>query len=128
MSSARMHVVDPERSEPKLEKALVVRFPTNVCWCEAPGLPGKTMGSSGAWCEKRQFSMKFTPTRSARETSSPGASPASAAGPSAAASTRTRAPAVISASALTACLLRLRVSTNPSTEPFGFLEQVVTYP
>ena len=38
------------RSEaiPKWEKAFVVRFPTNVCWCDAPGLPGKTIGSSGA--------------------------------------------------------------------------------
>ena len=81
-----MHVVAPDRSEPKLENALVVRFPTNVCWCDAPGLPGKTIGSSGAWCEKRQFSMKLTPTRSVREIaarSSPvfGLSPASAAGP-----------------------------------------------
>ena len=101
-----MHVVPPDRSEPKFENALVVRFPTNVCWCDAPGLPGKTIGSSGAWCEKRQFSMKFTPTRSAREIaarSSPvfGLSPAMAAGPSAAASTRTSAPTVTNAIALT---------------------------
>ncbi len=75
VSSERRHVVPPERSEPNVEDAFVVRLPTNVCRWEAPGFPGKTIGSSGPWWLNRQFSTKFTPRRSARRRS-PVTSPA----------------------------------------------------
>ena len=82
-----------------------------------PGLPGKTIGSSGAWWEKRVFSMKFTPTRSAREIparSSPvfGLPPAMAAGPSAVAIASMSAPTVISATPLIASLPRMAFPTG----------------
>ncbi len=123
-SSRRWHVVAPERSVPKFENAFVVRLPTKVCRCDAPGLPGNTIGSSGAWCEKLQFSMKFTPTRSERETPSPspgeGLSRASAAGPSAAAATSSTAPRTISTAAFTAFPPPVASHVNPATVRFGF--------
>ena len=36
-------------------------FPTNEWSCDAPGLPKKTIGSSGARCVKVQLDTKFTP-------------------------------------------------------------------
>ena len=70
--------------------------------------------------------MKFTPTRSEREIwpgSSPvfGLPPAIAAGPSAAATTSTSAPSVISATPLICVpFLEWGSEWNPFTEPFGF--------
>lgn len=41
-------VVRPFSSEARSERALVVSLPKKLCMCEAPGRPGKTIGSSGA--------------------------------------------------------------------------------
>jgi len=73
-------------ASPKDEKPFVVRFPTNVCRYEAPGWPGNAIGSSRTWWLERQLSPKFTPARSARESTACsfpffGFPPASAAGP-----------------------------------------------
>ena len=56
MSAARRHEVPLERSEPKVENASVDAFPTKLWSCDAPGWPGKTIGSSGARWLKAQLS------------------------------------------------------------------------
>src|SRR6266540_1801269 len=45
-------VVAPASIDACVEFAFVVLFPKKSCMCEAPGWPGKTMGSSMAACEK----------------------------------------------------------------------------
>ena len=108
VSARRVHDVPPARSESYVDDASVVRLPTNVCWCDAPAFPGKTIGSSGAWWLKVQFSMKLTPCRSARDASPIfGFSPANAAGPSNAATT-VRTPAAA-----------IRITALTSTSPDG---------
>ena len=44
-----------------VDEAFVLVFPTNEWSCDAPGLPKKTIGSSGARCVKVQLDTKFTP-------------------------------------------------------------------
>ena len=83
----------------------------------APAFPGKTIGSSGAWWLKLQFSMKLTPCRSARDASPVfGFSPANAAGPSNAATTVRTPAAAIRISALT--------STSPGRNDETALREV----
>src|SRR4249919_2801688 len=45
-SPLALQVVWPLLSDSTVEAAFVVVLPMNVCWCEAPGRFGKTIGSS----------------------------------------------------------------------------------
>ena len=47
LSPGVMQAVPPACSDARVVVALVVVLPMNVCECEAPGRPGKTIGSSG---------------------------------------------------------------------------------
>jgi hypothetical protein len=51
VSLATRQVVSPLRSEFTVEKALTVVFPKKSWRWEAPGRPGKTIGSSARVCE-----------------------------------------------------------------------------
>ena len=110
-----------------MEEALVERLPTKVWSWEAPALPGKTIGSSGARWLKRQVSTKLTPRRSARDAASPFfPSPASAEGPKSAAK-RQDPRRRIRNSALTSNLPGDQTCRAKSdTESFRFLERFVT--
>ena len=54
VSPASLQVVLPLRIEVTVELALVVVLPKNWCRWDAPGWPGKTIGSSAFWWEKLQ--------------------------------------------------------------------------
>ena len=124
---------DAARSDSYVEDAFVVRLPTNVCSCDAPAFPGKTIGSSGARWLKRQLSTKLTPLQvDARDVVTPsGFSPASAAGPRTTATT-VRTPAagdqerVLSRRTSPGRTMHFACRAKSDTETLRFLERSVT--
>jgi len=56
-----VHVVPCASRLASDERAFVEVLPKNSCGCDAPGSPGRTIGSSGAKWLRRQTLKKFVP-------------------------------------------------------------------
>src|SRR5436190_9737691 len=78
-----MHVVPCASRLCSEERASVDVLPKNSCGCEAPGRPGRTIGSSGAEWLKRQSLKKFVPRGDIEPDSEPSAIGTSAEAPTA---------------------------------------------
>jgi hypothetical protein len=61
VSALRVHVVPCASRLASEERAFVEVLPKNSCGCDAPGSPGRTIGSSGAKWLRRQTLKKFVP-------------------------------------------------------------------